>query len=137
MSIIGIPVRIMRFGVMRFDGLTEGPPISTRLSTSAGPWSRGSAEPLKMRPSKSSLNETFISCPKKRIWSFVETPRPPANTWSEMRSPSILFTSARDFPNLVVISASSLSFTPFALTVITLPLMLSILLYTLFITHRP
>ena len=130
-------VRIILFGLMRFAGFTEGPPIATRFSVNAGPWSLGSAEPLKIRPSKFSLKETRISCPKKRIWSFVATPRPPAKTCNETVSPSILFTSARDFPNLVFISASSLSFTPFAFTVITLPFMLSILLYTLFIIHRP
>ena len=38
------------------------------------------AEPLKMRPSKSSEKETSIWCPRNLMWSPVEIPRPPANT---------------------------------------------------------
>jgi len=59
-SIIGMPVRIISRGMMRLDGLTEGPPTWIRFSVSAGPLSRGSPAPLKMRPWRESVNETSM-----------------------------------------------------------------------------
>ena len=132
-SIMGMLVRNIRLARMRFVGLTEGPPMGCMFSVSAGPLSIGSPEPLKIRPSRSSLKATRISWPRKRTSSPVETPWPPANTCRETRSPSILLTSARDLPKRVRIWASSWYRTSVALTVITLPVIDSIRLYTWFI----
>ena len=127
-SIMGIPVRIIRRAMIRLEGFTEGPPISTGLSFKEGPLSRGSPEPLKIRPIRFSEKHTSISRPRKRILSPVETPRPPAKTCNETKSPSMRFTSAKEVPKAVSISASSLYLIPSARTVITLPLIDSILL---------
>ncbi len=136
-SIMGMLVRIIRLARIRFVGFTEGPPMGFIFSVRAGPLSMGSPEPLNTRPKRSSLKDTCISCPRKRTSSPVDTPLPPANTCRETRSPSILFTSARDLPKRVLTVASSLFRIPLARTVITFPVMDSIRLYTLFIlTHR-
>ena len=81
-----------------------------------------------MRPIRFSEKHTSISRPRKRILSPVETPRPPAKTCRETKSPSMRFTSASDVPKAVSISASSLYLIPSARTVMTLPLIDSILL---------
>ena len=51
----------MRLAIIRFEGFTDGPPIGTRLSFRAGPLSRGTPAPSKMRPIKSSEKLTCIS----------------------------------------------------------------------------
>jgi len=106
-SIIGMPVRTISRGMMRFVGLTDGPPIGIRFSLSVGPLSRGSPEPVKIRPLSESPKLTRIGLPRKRTSSPVEMPRPPAKTWSETISSSSLLTSASETPKRVVTSASS------------------------------
>jgi hypothetical protein len=106
-SIMGIPVRIMFRGMMRSEGLTEGPPMGMTLSFSAGPLSLGSPEPENTLPSRSAEKGTCMGRPRKRTVSPVEMPRPPAKTWSETSSPWSLFTSASEVPNTVSTSARS------------------------------
>ena len=93
-SIMGIPVRIILSGVMRLDGFTEGPPMGIMFSVSAGPLSRGTPAPLKMRPSRCSEKDTIMGRPKKRTGSVVLTPCVPLNTCNVTRSRSSLMTLA-------------------------------------------
>ncbi len=51
-SIIGIPVRIIFVGRIRFAGLNDGPPIGIMFSVRAGPLSLGTPAPSKIRPSR-------------------------------------------------------------------------------------
>ena len=104
---MGIPVRIMFRGIMRWAGFTEGPPMEIRFSWRAGPLSRGFPEPEKTRPRRFSEKGTCMERPKKRTVSPVEMPRPPAKTWRETRSFWRRFTSAREVPNTVSTSARS------------------------------
>ena len=134
---MGIPVRIISLGIIRWEGLTEGPPMGIRLSCKAGPLSLGDPEPEKTRPIRLSEKGTCMGRPKKRTVSLVEIPLPPANTCSETISFSKRFTSAKEVPNVVSTSARSPYRIPSARTVITLQVMDSILLYTFFIYNRP
>ena len=120
-SIIGIPVRIMFLGTIRFEGLTDGPPMAIILSRRAGPLSRGSPLPEKIRPSRFSEKDTCMGCFKNRTRSLVETPRLPARTCSDTLLPSSRMTWASDTPCGVAISANSPYPIPSASTVITSP----------------
>ncbi len=120
-SIIGIPVRTILRGMMRLAGLTDGPPMGMRFSSSAGPLSRGCPEPLNTRPSKASVNETSMVCPRKRTWPSVAMPRLPANTCKYTLSLSRRITCASETPSVPTTCASSPFATPLAVTVITLP----------------
>ena len=60
-SYIGMFVRTMSRGIIRFVGLKEGPPISRPSPTMSGPLSIGTPEPLKRRPKSWSENETCMS----------------------------------------------------------------------------
>ena len=79
-SIIGMFVRTMLRGMTRLAGLTDGVPMSIRLSDRAGPLSRGCALPVKARPSRASEKGTRIGRPRKRTFASVATPRAPAKT---------------------------------------------------------
>ena len=125
MSIIGMPVRTMFFGMMRLAGFTEGPPMSIMLSSRTGPLSRGTPPPVKTRPRRSSEKGTRMGCERNRTWASVATPLAPANTCNETSSSCRRMTWAREVPVRDVTSASSLYFTPVARMVMTLPEMFS------------
>ncbi len=127
-SIIGMLVRIMFFGMIRFAGLTDGVPVSMRFSSRRGPLSRGSPLPSKMRPSRLSEKEICMGCPMKTTSSPVDMPRPPVNTCNETWSPLKRMTSARDSPWRAFTNPRCPYRTSFAVTVMTLPSMESILL---------
>ena len=93
-SIMGIPVRIILLGSVLFDGLNDGPPIGIMFSVNAGPLSRGTPAPLKIRPNRCSEKDTIMGRPKNLTGSVVETPCAPANTWRDTRSLSSLMTFA-------------------------------------------
>ena len=93
-SIMGIPVRISLLGTIRRDGFTEGPPMGIIFSVRAGPLSRGTPAPSKMRPSRWSEKDTIMGRPRKRTGSVVLTPWVPLNTCSVTRSLSSLMTLA-------------------------------------------
>ena len=93
-SIMGIPVRISLLGTIRLDGFTEGPPMGIIFSVRAGPLSRGTPAPSKMRPSRWSEKDTIMGRPRNRTGSVVLTPWVPLNTWSVTRSLSSLMTLA-------------------------------------------
>ena len=79
-SIMGMPVRIILSGTIRLEGFTEGPPMGIMFSVRAGPLSRGTPAPSKMRPKRWSEKETIMGWPKKRTESVVLTPWVPLNT---------------------------------------------------------
>ena len=106
-SIIGMFVRTMRFGMMRFEGFTDGWPIGTLFSESAGPPSRGLPVPVKARPRRASPKGIFIVSPRKRTRAEVSTPRAPAKICSVTFGPSSLITWASDVPARDSISAIS------------------------------
>ena len=91
-SIIGMFVRIICLAMMRLAGLNEGPPIGMSSSTGSGPPSIGTPLPLKIRPSIDSPYLTCIGCPRKRTWSFVESPLVPPNTCRVTMSPDTRMT---------------------------------------------
>jgi hypothetical protein len=106
-SIIGMPVRTMRRGMMRLAGFTDGPPRSIMFSVISGPRSRGTPLPVKIRPSSASEKGTCIGRPRNRTLASVEMPRLPAKTWRSTRPPSRRMTCASDTPWREVTSASS------------------------------
>ena len=116
-----MPVRTILRGMMRLAGFTDGPPIAMRFSSSSGPLSRGWPEPLNTRPSRASVNDTSILCPRKRTWPSVEMPRLPANTCRKTLSRSRRITCASEVLSVPTTWASSPFITPSARTVITLP----------------
>ena len=64
------------------------------FSVRAGPLSRGTPAPSKMRPSRWSEKDTIMGRPRKRTGSVVLTPWVPLNTCSVTRSLSSLMTLA-------------------------------------------
>ena len=83
---MGMPVRIMCLGTMRRAGFTEGPPMGIMFSVRAGPLSRGTPAPSKIRPKRCSLKDTIMGLPKNRTGSVVLTPWVPEKTWRETLS---------------------------------------------------
>ncbi len=128
-SIIGIPVRIMFRGMIRFAGFTEGPPISIISSFNSGLPSRGDPVPSNTRPRRLGDEETRIGLPRKRTWSPVDVPVAPLKICNETRSPSSLITFANEVDPLLVTTASSPFATPSARTVMTFPTIDSIFEY--------
>ena len=121
MSIIGMPVRIIRSGTRRQVGLTGGPPMSTGGASTSGLPSRGRPAPSKTRPRRSSEKGTCMGRPRNRTRSPVETPCVPAKTWSETRSRSSRMTPASDDCVWPATTPSSSYPMPAARTVTTLP----------------
>ena len=126
-SIIGMFVFTMRFGMMRFAGLTDGCPMGEGFSLIAGPPSRGMPAPVNARPRSASEKGTFIVSPRKRTRAAVSTPLAPAKICSVTFGPSSLMTCASEVPARDSISAISLYFTPSARSVATEPDSASIL----------
>ena len=118
---MGMPVRIMVRGITRRAGLTGGPTIGMRSSSSAGPRSRGTPPPVKTRPSRSSENGVCASWPMKRTSASVGTPRVPEKTCMVTLSPSMRMTCASEENPGASTLASSWLPTPVACTVMTLP----------------
>ena len=106
-SIMGMPVRTILRGMIRFDGFTEGPPASMGSSSRAGRPSRGRPAPSKTRPSSASEKGTWTVRPRKRTWASVGRPRLPAKTWRATVSPSRRMTWASEAPPGQLTSASS------------------------------
>ena len=96
MSIIGMPVWIICEGMIRREGLKEGPPISIGSAPCRrGRLSIGSPTPLKVRPSRLSLEKSSCTWrPRNSTSSPVEMPLLPAKTCSETSSPFSLITWA-------------------------------------------
>ena len=116
-----MPVRIIVRGMTRRAGLTGGPTMGMRSSSSAGPRSRGTPPPVKTRPSRASENGVCASCPTNRTSASVGTPRVPEKTCMVTLSPSMRITCASEENPGASTLASSWLPTPVACTVITLP----------------
>ena len=125
-----IPVGMSWDGCFLLYGLTEGPPMSIMFSFSSGPLSLGRPAPSKIRPRRFSEKLTLMGYPRNLTLSPVLTPCAPEKTSRDTLSLSSLITRARDTPVEEVISARSLFLTPSAFTVMTLPTIESIFVYT-------
>ena len=68
--------------------------VGIMFSVRAGPLSRGTPAPSKMRPSRCSEKDTIMGLPKKRTGSVVLTPCVPLNTCSVTKSLFSLMTLA-------------------------------------------